>query len=112
MRRVREAYEPAQALGHLKKATAWDPLSPPFLCAQARAQAEQGDLNGALNTLDQAEQSTPDNPQFPYVRAVILANNHQYAEAQIAISQAIKIRPDFAPALILLKSLPQKGQNN
>jgi predicted Zn-dependent protease len=29
---------PAEALAHLKKATAWDKLSPPFLCAQARVQ--------------------------------------------------------------------------
>ena len=36
--------QPAEALEHLKKATAWDPISPPFLCAQAQVQDQLGSV--------------------------------------------------------------------
>ena len=36
--------QPAEALVHLKKATAWDPISPPFLCTQAQVQDQLGQI--------------------------------------------------------------------
>ena len=67
--------QPAEALAHLKKATAWDKLSPPFLCTQAQVQDQLGQLPEALKTLDQAEAAVPDDPHVPYVRATILVRN-------------------------------------
>jgi hypothetical protein len=37
--------QPAEALVHLKKTTAWDPISPPFLCTQAQVQDQLGRLS-------------------------------------------------------------------
>ena len=51
------------------------PMSPPFLCAQAEVQDELGQMTEALKTLDQAERAVTDDPNIPYVRAMILARN-------------------------------------
>jgi len=97
--------QPAVALAHLKKATAWDPISPPFLCAQAEVQNQLGHLSEALMTLDHAEAAVPNDPHIPYVRALILANNGRYNEAQSTAQRALKIQPDFKPATELLQRL-------
>jgi tetratricopeptide (TPR) repeat protein len=102
--------QPAEALAHLKKATAWDPLSPPFLCTQAQVQDELGQLTEALKTLDQAEAAVPDDPHIPYVRAEILARNSRYDEARAAANRALKTDPAFKPAAGLLQSLPPTRQ--
>ena len=99
-------HQPADALAHLKKATAWDPLSPPFLCKQAEVQDQLGQLNEALKTLDRAESAVPDDPHIPYVRATILERNGRNDEARAAANRALKIQPDFQPAVILLQKLP------
>jgi len=97
--------QPAEALEHLKKATAWDKLSPPFLCTEAQVQDQLGQLGEALKTLDQAEAAVPDDPHIPYVRAVILARNGRNDEARLAARCALKIQPDFQPAQALLQKL-------
>jgi len=97
---------PAEALAHLKKATAWDRLSPPFLCAQARVQDQLGQLPEALKTLDQAAAAVSDDPHIPYVRALILARNGRYDEARASANQALAMQRNFQPALALLQKLP------
>lgn len=69
--------QPSEALAHLKKATAWDPISPPFLCAQAEVEDQLGQLDEALRTLDRAQAAVPDDPHIPAVRALILKRNAQ-----------------------------------
>jgi tetratricopeptide (TPR) repeat protein len=98
--------QPAEALVHLKKATAWDPISPPFLCAQAEVQNQLGQLTEALKTLDHAESAVPNDPHIPDVRALILTRNGRYDEARRAANQALKIQPGFQPAVELLQNLP------
>jgi predicted CXXCH cytochrome family protein len=90
--------QPVEALMHLKKATAWDPISPPFLCTQAQVQDQLGQLGEALQTLDRAETAVPDDPHIPYVRAVILKRNGRDDEAKAAVERALKIQLDFQPA--------------
>ena len=98
--------QPAGALAHLKKATAWDPLSPPFLCMQAQVQDQLGQLKEALKTLDQAAAVAPNDPHIPYVRATILARNGRDAEARAAANRALAMQSGFQPALELLRRLP------
>jgi tetratricopeptide (TPR) repeat protein len=98
--------QPAEALAHLKKATAWDPLSPPFLCTQAEVQDQFGQLEEALKTLNRAEAAVPDDPHIPYVRAMILTRNGRYDEARAAANRVLAIQRDFQPALELLRKLP------
>ena len=98
--------QPAEALEHLKKTTAWDPISPPFLCAQAQVQDQLGQRSEALRTLDRAEAAVPDDPHIPYMRAVILKRNGRNDEAKVAIQQSLKIQRDFQPALELLSKIP------
>jgi len=97
--------QPAEALVHLKKATAWDKLSPPFLCTLAQVQDQLGQLAEALKTLDQAEAAVSDDPHIPYVRAVILMRNGRNGEAKTAVNRALKLQPDFQPARVLLQKL-------
>lgn len=97
--------QPMEALSHLQKATAWDPISPPFLCAQAQVQDQLGHHEEALRTLDRAEGAVPDDPHIPYVRAVILERNGRINEAKASVSQALKIQPDFQPAAGLRQRL-------
>lgn len=99
--------QPVEALAHLKKATAWDKLSPPFLCAQAQVQDQLGQFVEALKTLDQAEAAVPDDPHIPYVRATILARDGRKGEAIVAVKRALKIQPDFQPAAELQKNLSE-----
>jgi len=73
--------QPSEALAHLKKAVAWDPISPPFLCGMARVQDQLGQFGEALKTLDRAEAAVPDDPHIPYVRAMILKRNGRSDEA-------------------------------
>jgi tetratricopeptide (TPR) repeat protein len=97
--------QPVKALEHLKKATAWDKLSPPFLCAQAQVQDQLGQLAEALKTLDQAEAAVPNDPHIPYVRAMILKRNGRNDEAKDSVNRALKLQPDFQPALLLRQRL-------
>ena len=96
--------QPAEALEHLKRATAWDKLSPPFLCSQAQVQDELGQLAEALKTLDQAETAVPDDPHIPYVRALILKRNGRNDEASKALQKSLIIQPLFEPAKALLSN--------
>lgn len=105
-------HQPAEALAHLKKATTWDPISPPFLCAQAQVQDQLGQLAEALKTLDKAEGGVPDDPHIPYVRALILQRNGQNEAAKLAVSQALKIQPDFQPAVELTHQLSNDHLNS
>jgi tetratricopeptide (TPR) repeat protein len=97
-----------KALEHLKKAAAWDPISPPFLCKQAQVQDQLGQLVEALQTLDRAATAVPDDPHIPYVRAVILQRNGRNDEAQMAAKRALKIQPDFQPARQFLEQFSSR----
>ena len=94
-------HHPDQALVHLKKATSWDPLSPPFLCAQAQVQDQLGQLPEALKTLDQGAAAVPDDPHVPCARATIFARNGRYEEARASANRALAMQADFQPALAL-----------
>ena len=96
---------PKAALVHLQKSVAWDPLSPPFLCKLAEVQDQVGQIKEALKTLDRAEAAVPDDPHIPYVRATILVRNRRNDEAKAAVNRALKIQPDFQPAVQLLRNL-------
>ena len=67
--------QPVEALVHLKKATAWDPISPPFLCLQAEVLDQLGQSEEALKTLDRAQLAAPNDPHIPFVRTTILNRN-------------------------------------
>lgn len=90
-----------QTLAHLKRAAAWDPFSPPFLCAQAEVEDQLGQLTNALKTLDYAESVAPNDPHIPYIRATVLLGNGRYGDARTAVNRALKIQPDFDAALEL-----------
>ena len=98
----------AEALKHLQKATAWDPISPPFLCTQAQVEDQMGQLGEALKTLDRAAATVPDDPHIPYVRAMILRRNGRDDEAKAAVNRALKIQRDFQPAAALRQQLMGK----
>ena len=95
--------QPTEALEHLKKTTAWDPISPPFLCALAQVQDQLGQLGEALKTLDRAQVSAPEDPHIPFVRATILTRNKRDNEAKTALNRALQIDPDFKAAQELLR---------
>jgi len=100
--------QPTEALAHLKKATAWDPISPPFLCTQAQVQDQLGQFGEACKTLDLAEGAVPDDPHIPFVRAMILLRHGQHDEAKAAVNRALKIQPDFQPAVDLERRMENR----
>jgi predicted Zn-dependent protease len=101
--------KPAEALVHLKKATAWDPISPPFLCTQAEVQDRLGQLGEALKTLAHAEVAVPDDPHIPYIRAMILFRNGRHDEAKMAVERSLRLQPTFEPARALNQRMsPEK----
>ncbi len=100
--------QPTEALEHLKKATTWDPISPPFLCTQAQVQDQLGQFGEACKTLDRAEAEVPDDPHILYVRAMILLRHGQHDAATTAVNQALKIQPDFQPAVDLRRRMENR----
>jgi tetratricopeptide (TPR) repeat protein len=103
--------QPVEALEHLKKATAWDPISPPFLCTQAEVQDRLGQLGEALKTLDRAEAAVSDDPHIPYVRAMILLRNGRNSEAKASVERSLRLQTSFSPAITLEKRLSAKSEN-
>jgi predicted Zn-dependent protease len=101
--------QPVEALVHLKKATAWDPISPPFLCTQAQVQDQLGQFGEALKTLDRAEGAVSDDPHIPYVRAMVLLRHGQNDEAKAAVDLALKIQQDFQPAVELGRRMAEEN---
>jgi Flp pilus assembly protein TadD len=88
-------------LAHLKQATTWDPISPPFLCTQAQVQDQLGQFGEALKTLDRAEGAVADDPHIPYVRAIILLRHGRNEEAKAVVNRALEIQPGFQPMVEL-----------
>jgi Flp pilus assembly protein TadD len=97
--------QPAEALAHLQKAVAWDPLSPPFRCMLAVVLNQMGKTVEALETLAQAEKLSPNDPQIPYARATILVRAGRMQEARAAANRALQVQQDFQPATELLQQL-------
>ena len=56
--------QPAEALAHLKKATAWDRFHRRSSAPRRRCKTSWASLAEALKTLDQAEAAVPDDPAF------------------------------------------------
>jgi predicted CXXCH cytochrome family protein len=96
----------SEALPHLEKAAAWDPISPPYQCVRAQVLDELGQTAKALDILTREETAIPDDAHTPYVRATILARHGRYAEARLAANRAVAIQRDFQPALELLREMP------
>jgi len=96
---------PSEALTHLEKATAWDPLSPPFQCMRAQVLDELGQTDKALGILTSEESAMPNDPHVPYFRALILAQHSRYEEARTAANCALAVQPNFEPAKQLLQTM-------
>jgi Flp pilus assembly protein TadD len=71
-------------------------------------QDQLGQLTEALKTLNKAESAVPNDPHIPYVRGMILARNGRIKEAWIAANRALKLQPDFQPAVELSQKLVGK----
>jgi len=65
-----------------------------------------GQVEESLSALDRAAALAPQEPHIPYERARTLARAGRYTEARAAAKQALKLQPDFKPALDLLDALP------
>ena len=97
---------PSEALPHLEKAAAWDPISPPYQCVRAQVYNQLGQTAKALEILQREESAISDDPHIPYLRAMILVRKGRYGEARSAINRALLIQHDFQPAQELLRNMP------
>ena len=97
--------DPQAALGHLQEAITQDCFSPPLRYELAEVLDQLGRRNEAVASLEEAEKLIPSDPQLPYQRAKILMQLQRYAEAKQAVNDALKLRPNFQPALDLIKIL-------
>ena len=66
-----------------------------------------GRYEDALAALNRAEVLNEYSAEIPYARATILLNLGKLEEAKQAVLRALKISPDYKPALELLKELQQ-----
>jgi Flp pilus assembly protein TadD len=96
-----------EALPHLEKAAAWDPISPPYQCVRAQVLDQLGQTTKALDILTRETAAIPDDPQTAYVLAAILARHGRNEEARTAANRVLTIQRDFRPALDLLRTLSE-----
>ena len=78
---------------------------------QARTQMQQGDLNGALHTLDAYLKDSPQNAEARFTRGLVLAKLHRDKEAIKAFSDLTRDYPQFPePYNNLAVLYAQQGQ--
>ena len=98
-RELRANDQRAQAVAVLEQTSIRNPSSMPLLGAYGRAQADAGQYQQALATLERAH--TPDNPDWRIlnVQGAVLDQMGRHAEAQRHYASALKIRPNEASVL-------------
>jgi chemotaxis protein methyltransferase CheR len=70
-------------------------IDAPSFSSNARALADQGDLPGALVCCDRWIDSDKLNAEAHYLRAAILQERGDHAEARVSLQRAIYLRPDW-----------------
>lgn len=97
-----------EALQELESALEQDQNSLQARMALALGYLRKGDIEKALTTAKELQQRFPDNPiPFNLLGAIHMAGNNM-AEARNAFEQALKVNPDFGPAIINLARLDER----
>lgn len=67
-----------------------------------------GQVEESLTALDRAAALSPNDPQIPYERARTLERAGRFNEARADAQKALKLQPEFRPALDLLERIPEQ----
>jgi tetratricopeptide (TPR) repeat protein len=91
-------HDPTGALACLRKATAWDPYSPPFRLEIADVLTQLGRTNEAVRELQELCRLQPQSVEGQFKLGLALADAQQIEPAVAAFKQAVKLDPENALA--------------
>ena len=95
----------APAIVSLQQLTQQQPQIVPARLLLAEAYRAQGSLDSAVQIYTQLELAYPQNAQFPLLLGTTLLQQKKNAEARTEFDQALKLSPDYFPALEQMVSL-------
>jgi tetratricopeptide (TPR) repeat protein len=95
-----------EAIERLNKAIEYSPAYGDAYVLKSYAHLELApNLPAALAAAEQAVKYAPNNPDAPYTLGLALQRKEQYAEAEQALRQALKINPDYSDVYLTLGDL-------
>ena len=89
----------APAIVSLQRLTQQQPQIAPARLLLAEAYRAQGSLDGAVQIYRDLEKAYPKNPQLPLLLGTTLLQQKNNAGARAEFDQALKLAPDYLPAL-------------
>ena len=95
----------AQTIAALETAVALDEEFARAWYNLGLARIEEDDIGRGLGDLERAAEADPSHPEYPYAIATVLLRRGEIAEAAEAARRALRIAPDYRPALDLLQSI-------
>jgi Flp pilus assembly protein TadD len=95
----------APAIVSLQQLTQQQPQIVPARLLLADAYRAQGSLDSAVQIYRELEKASPKNPQFPLLLGTALLQQQNNAGARMGFDQALKLAPDYLPALEQLVNL-------
>ncbi|MGE5028113.1 MAG: XrtA/PEP-CTERM system TPR-repeat protein PrsT [Betaproteobacteria bacterium] len=100
-----QSREPQKALVLLTEAGASHPNHPDVLNLLGQAQFASGDKSNAVATYQSLASSQPQSPLAHYRLATILIATENYPAAKESLNKALKLKPDYLDAEVVLASL-------
>jgi tetratricopeptide (TPR) repeat protein len=89
----------APAIASLQRLTQRQPQLVPAQVLLAEAYRGQGSLENTVQIYLGLEKTFPNDPQFPLLLGNTLLQQKKNAEARVELEQALKLKPDYLPAL-------------
>ncbi|MHB1544525.1 MAG: tetratricopeptide repeat-containing sulfotransferase family protein [Gammaproteobacteria bacterium] len=110
-RLLHETARDGEAIAHWQTAMTLDPQGSTAWLGYGESLTELGDLKGAAKAYAHAQTLLPKDPLLRVARADILSEDDQGEDARILYEEALKLQPDFVPAVVGLAGLEgQLGQ--
>ena len=101
-----------EAVELMKKATEWDPNSPPLHQELAVAYSINGDLNAAIRSMKRAIELEPNEAEFHYRLALALSETGDARQTITELRKAVELAPGHARAWYNLGiALQQNGES-
>jgi tetratricopeptide (TPR) repeat protein len=95
----------ASAIVSLQQLTQQQPQIVPAQLLLADAYRAQGRLDSAIQIYTKLEMAYPQNPQFPFLLGTALLQQKKNAEAHMEFDEALRLSPNYFPALEQLVDL-------
>jgi tetratricopeptide (TPR) repeat protein len=100
-----ELNQSEKAATALEKAVQLDPKRARAWYNLGLVREKLGRLDAAIDALRHGEAADPSDPDMPFWQAKILMQLNRPADARAAAARALQIRPDYAPAMELIRQI-------